>query len=418
MEGFWKALKLGFWTKFKSPVYWFSAIFIALAIIVFFNMESIINLFVGEDRTTRIGIGGDPVVVATLLELSHSPSVQEVLTQNHVELSESDKSVGKKAVKDGLLEAYVEVQSSPDGWLSGAVLTKTGKNVSITKKTSQTLKALGQAWTIQQLKLSPAELTVLLESPKLSYRALDEKKDGEAAARADIAVTITYFLIFLLYFLIISSSATLGTELAKEKSNRFIELILPSVSPTSYMWAKVLALLGVFVVQYAAAGLIVYLVSRQKTMKVFDEVIDLTQLPLELVFYAALMFILGYLFYAAIASAAAAMVTRIEEVNTALMPMMLLFVTSFLLAMSALTTPDAAYVRVLAWVPPFTPLLLYVRIALGNVAGWEIAGAISLLIVTILVLMWVAGRIFRRTILTFEGLSWRRLWTFFAEHRS
>lgn len=179
-----------------------------------------------------------------------------------------------------------------------------------------------------------------------------------------------------------------------------------------------MALLGVFVVQYAAIGLILYGVSRRETMKVFDEVIDLTQLPLELVVYAALMFILGYLFYAAIAAAVGAMVTRIEDASTAFMPMTMLFVIALFLSILALRTPDAPFVRVLAWVPPFTPLLLFVRIALGNVAGWEIVGAIGLLVVTTTVLMWVAARIFRRTILTYEGFDWRRLRAFFAGSHS
>ncbi|PTQ55341.1 MAG: ABC-type Na+ efflux pump, permease component [Candidatus Carbobacillus altaicus] len=418
MDGFWTALKLGFWTKVKSPAYWFSVIVIVLVFMLFFNMESIIKLLFGENRPTRIGIGGDPAVVAALLEASRSPSVQETLAQNRVELSESDAFAGTKAVEDGSLEAYVEVQSSPDGRLSGTVLTQTGKNVSITEKTSQTLKALGQVWAIQKLKLSPAEFAALMDSPQLSYRALDEKKDGEAAARAGAAVAMTYMLIYLLYFLILGAALTLVTELAKEKSSRFIELVLPSVSPTGYMWAKILALLGAFVVQYAAVGLILYGVSRQETMKLFDEVIDLTQLPLELVVYAALMFILGYLFYAAIAAAVGAMVTRIEDASTAFMPMTMLFVIAFILSISALKTPDAPFVRVLAWVPPFTPLLLFVRIALGNVSGWEIAGAIGLLVVTTTVLMWVAARIFRQTILTYEGLDWRRLWALFMGSHS
>ncbi|PTQ51072.1 MAG: hypothetical protein BLITH_0502 [Brockia lithotrophica] len=73
--------------------------------------------------------------------------------------------------------------------------------------------------------------------------------------------------------------------------------------------------------------------------------------------------------------------------------------------------PDAALVRVLSWVPPFTPLLLFVRIALGDISWWEIVGEVGLLGLSTIVLLFVAARIFRRTILNYEGVSWGRFWS-------
>ena len=57
--------------------------------------------------------------------------------------------------------------------------------------------------------------------------------------------------------------------------------------------------------------------------------------------------------------------------------------------------------RLLALIPPFTPLLMYMRVSLGHPAGWEIALSITLLSACILALVWVTSRIYRVGVLMY-----------------
>ncbi|WP_415579321.1 ABC transporter permease, partial [Hydrogenibacillus schlegelii] len=437
VRGFGAVFRFSFSSKLKNPAYWASVGMIVGAVLFFTNLETIVRYFVDRQGETVIGIGGTPADVQAVLSLAGDPEMQAMLERMHVRLQatfgpaaeggkagrapdaaggrgpeaalEPAKAAGEAGVASGALDAYVEVRLYPSGRMTGTVLTKTGTNASLNERVTDVFQALQRRLAAERLGLGPEMVSALVDPPPFTYRTL---QGGEEDAREQmgLAIGMTYVMVLLLYLFIVGGAGSLVMELIREKSSRFIELVLPSVSPLAYMWAKILAMLGVFVVQYAAAGLILYGVSRRGTVTLFGDSFDLSKMPLDLLGYALLLFVLGYLFYAAIFAAVGSMIARVEEANTATTPVTLLFVLAFIIAMWALRMPDASFVRVLSWLPPFTPLLLFVRIALGSVAGWEIAGIVGLLALSAAALLAFAGRLFRRMILSYEPWSWRRFW--------
>ncbi len=63
--------------------------------------------------------------------------------------------------------------------------------------------------------------------------------------------------------------------------------------------------------------------------------------------------------------------------------------------------PNATVVRILSYIPIFSPILMLVRLALGTVAWWEFVLTIGLMLVTILVLMVFAARLYRYGVLMY-----------------
>ena len=69
--------------------------------------------------------------------------------------------------------------------------------------------------------------------------------------------------------------------------------------------------------------------------------------------------------------------------------------------LSLSTNPDSTMARVLALIPPFTPLLMYLRVSLGHPAPWEIALSILLTSASIYGIVWVTSRIYRIGVLMY-----------------
>jgi len=73
----------------------------------------------------------------------------------------------------------------------------------------------------------------------------------------------------------------------------------------------------------------------------------------------------------------------------------------FIVMHSVLTSPDNTLARVLALIPPFTPLIMYLRVSLGHPAPWEIVLSIALTSASIYAIIWVTSRIYRVGVLMY-----------------
>jgi ABC-2 type transport system permease protein len=73
----------------------------------------------------------------------------------------------------------------------------------------------------------------------------------------------------------------------------------------------------------------------------------------------------------------------------------------FVLLGTLLTNPDGTLSRVLALVPPFTPLLMYMRVSLGHPLKTEVIASIVLTGVSIAGIIWVTSRIYRVGVLMY-----------------
>ena len=205
----------------------------------------------------------------------------------------------------------------------------------------------------------------------------------------------TYILIFVLYFLVLFYGQMIATSITSEKSNRAIEVLVTTVDSTSLIFGKVIAgaISGIF-----QAGVILGsgLLTYHFTGAGWDYRLDfLFHIPAE-VWGAFVVFgLLGYLMYAFLFGMLGALVSKTEDISKSATPVTMIFVVSFILTMTGMNDSSSLLMKVASFIPFTSSNAMFARIALGSVSSVEVVISAAILAATVVVLGWLAAKIFR-----------------------
>ena len=201
-----------------------------------------------------------------------------------------------------------------------------------------------------------------------------------------------YVFIMALFFLIMTSGQLLVRSVLEEKSNRIIEVLVSSCTPSQLMSGKVLGLSALGLTQMGFWALIALASTAKFGTAGFP---PMNQLLLMLVY-----FVLGYLLYAAVFLAVGTPVTTEQEAQQINGYLIMFLILPIALVVPVMQHPNALWVKVLTYIPLLTPTLMALRIPVQMPSAAEIVGSILLLIVSSYFMMIAAGRIFRIAILS------------------
>jgi ABC-2 type transport system permease protein len=225
-------------------------------------------------------------------------------------------------------------------------------------------------------------------------------------------------LVILMFMAIITYGQWVAASVAEEKSSRVMELLITAATPRQLLLGKVMGAGGAGLVQYIAivlaalGGLLLQgTISRLVLGENAGEPIELQGLNLGVLLVVGLFFVGGFGLYATLYAALGSTANRQEDVQNITGPMVLVGVAGYLIAFAALNVPDADWVRILSFVPFFSPYLIPTRMVLGQIAPWEVALAFGLLLLGALIALWVAARIYSAGVLLYgQKAGLRNVW--------
>jgi ABC-2 type transport system permease protein len=180
----------------------------------------------------------------------------------------------------------------------------------------------------------------------------------------------------------------------EEKGSRIVEILLTSVRPWQLLGGKIVGLGAL-----ALANLVVIIVAGLGAAAATGLAADLPPGMTGIVISALCWFVLGYAFFAALAAALGSLVSRQEDANSVLTPMTMLMMITYLVAYFAAVQPGSAVARILSLVPPFSSMVMPVRMAGGEVLAWEIALAAVLMLLATVGTLLLGARIYQRAVL-------------------
>ena len=215
------------------------------------------------------------------------------------------------------------------------------------------------------------------------------------------AVVSVSVLFFVMYLAIMLYGMNVARSIIDEKTSRIFEIMLATIRPEAMMAGKIIGVGAVGLTQvgiWLAAALT--LAGASIALHLGGDTLHVSLTATQIIFFFV-YFILGYLFYASIAAALGAMTNSEQELQQLNMLLVLPLLFCFVMLGTLISTPDSTLARVLALVPPFTPLLMYFRVSLGQPKAWEVILSLVLTSASIIGIVWVTSRIYRIGVLMY-----------------
>ncbi|BAC13095.1 ABC transporter permease [Oceanobacillus iheyensis] len=401
MNKFWIILSHTYLSKVKSKSFIISTAITLLVIIGLANLPTIIDTFSddGEERAEQIAVIDESGNYFDLLDENLAAANEQQLEIVPVDESEEDV---KQAVQDeeyeGLLVIETDENNLPTGTYYANRISDSGEQLFLQNQLQQLKIAIGtQQSGIDQETLEMIYAPVPFESTQLDETARTSEEMSQARG-------IVYVMLFVLYMAVIIYGQMIATDVAIEKSSKVMEILVSSASPITHMFAKIfgVALLGLTqVLLFLGVG---YFMIRSKMDEIggeFFEYMGLTNNDVSIYIYAVVFFLLGYFLYATLAAMLGSLVSRIEDVNQLIMPMIMLVMIAFFIAMFGLNAPESTLITVTSFIPFFAPMIMFLRVGMLNVPVWEIVLSFGLLIGTIALLAYIGAKVYSGGVLMY-----------------
>ncbi len=214
----------------------------------------------------------------------------------------------------------------------------------------------------------------------------------------------TYIMIFALYMVILLYGQMVATNVATEKSSRAMEVLVTSAKPTAMMFGKVLAsCIAGFTQLVLVFGTAILLYNVNKDALSNPLIASIFDIPVSLFIYLIVFFVLGFLIYAFLYGAIGSTVSKLEDINTSVMPITYLFIIAFIVVMVSMTSGsvDNAAMLVCSYIPFTSPMAMFTRICMSTVAWYEIAISVAVLIGSTVGIGILSAKIYRVGVLLY-----------------
>ncbi len=200
---------------------------------------------------------------------------------------------------------------------------------------------------------------------------------------------VAEILAFLLMMSIFVTGAYMGIGITGEKQARVTEVIVSAIPPQAWIDGKMAAYATIGFLQaslWGLAGLGFVLFSPWNLS---------ADLGGSIAAVAVAYSLLGLAFYAALFAFIYATIKDLQSTSKFQAYLYFLPLLPLFIAEPALENPEAAYIVVLSLLPPFSPILMPMRAAIGGASIWEILGGLLLLSLALYFMLRAAGQAFR-----------------------
>jgi ABC-2 type transport system permease protein len=330
--------------------------------------------------------------------------------------------------------AYLHIPPMQNNLLEGvSVFSLQNLTLNDISEIKVVLESQWRSDAMERLQLDPLIVQSLDKKVDINLVMLGKEGD-EKTADAAVTFGVAYVLSFLIYMFVLIYGAQVMQGVIEEKTGKIVEIMLSIVKPFSLMMGKVMGVAAVGLFQFAiwvlmlvlifvgisfwgittqgaegvavsgevGQGILALFISKMQVIKE----IPFLKIGAIFLFYFAAGFMLYGAFFAAIGSAVESAQDAQQFVFPVTMPMILSLIGSMSFVMQ---NPSGTVSFWLSIFPLTAPVSMVARISFG-VPLWELLLSMSLLVLTTLAMLWVAGKIFRIGLLTQGGkVSFKQL---------
>jgi ABC-2 type transport system permease protein len=403
MREFMIIFKQAFMTKAKTKSFIITTSIMIAAVFLFANMEKIIDTVKSvtggdSDSTEVLQIIDESGVLADRLKMQLESNESDI----KVELSSKSEKVLTEQVKEGEIDSFMTLALDNTNTIQANYISMSAMEFNLPMMLQDALQSIQTEMKAEELSLSGEQVQTLFSPIQFEQQSVSPSAKSEEELSQ--ARGLVYVLMFLIYFAVIVYSSMIATEVAAEKSSRVMEILISSVSPVKHMFAKVLGIGSLGLLQMVLLGLAGFIALKTTASGMADgffSFFGFSTMNVGTLVYAIIFFLLGYFLFATLAALLGSLVSRTEDVQQIIMPMTLLIVAGFMIAATGLGNPEMAYLKYASFIPFFAPLVMFLRVGMLDLPLWEPLLSIAIMLVTIFILGYFGARVYRGGVLMY-----------------
>jgi ABC-2 type transport system permease protein len=308
-------------------------------------------------------------------------------------LEDIKRELNERVRKDEL-DAYVII---PQDILASGKAEYYGSNVGDIISLGQIEERLSRAVIEQRMAEAKIDQKVVSEMSKpvrLTTVKISDKGEEESA-RGGFYLVLGIG-IFILLMVTMYGQLILGAVI-EEKETRVSEILFSSIRAFSLMMGKLVGVSLIALTQLFVWALVMGLFTVYGASALAGQGMDiaLPHISPAVMVYCFLFTLLGYFIYATIYVLIGAMVTTTQEAGQVALPVVFLLVAGYLLMFPVIRDPDSTFAFWVSMFPFFSPIIMPVRIVTQTPSFWEIMLSLFIGVFTVVLLTWLASRIYR-----------------------
>ncbi len=304
---------------------------------------------------------------------------------------EEMKQKADKFVLENTLDGYMFISAVNDDSVS---IEYRSKNIGSMRDLRRFEDAINETRLLFRLEKKGADPSLIkLLSSKIELRPVKLDVSGEEKDVNFISIfLVSLVFMMMLILMILYSGGMLIRSLVEEKSNRIIEILLSSCTANDLLWGKIigLSLLGL-------SQIVVWLLIGISLFGTIAIQVDAFSNIGPMLVY----FILGYVFYTALFVGIGSIATTEQEAQQITGYLSMILVLPVVIMMPAIQNPELYYVKILSYIPFTTPNVMFLRLNSSPIPLWEHFLAISIMLVTIFITVFISSKIFKVGILSY-----------------
>lgn len=340
---------------------------------------------------------------------------EEVLIENGLEtLSDTITSIRFEKGEPAKIAEYKEAVKA-DGDSSIIQINKGSDGLPVIAFTNKDFMSRVSASEISEL------LSDIYISNTLNSKGIDEETIAFAQSTLDmtqefvggmdfsgymLGIVLTMLIFFAIYFYGYGVSMSVATE----KTSRVIETLVVSSKPSRILIGKCLGMglagLSQFVL-FILAGALCYKYILPDDFMLFGMEISLSAFTAKSAIFTIIYFLLGYTLYAMMNAVSGAYVSKIEDLNSAMMPVMMIAMISFYVGYFSIMSPNNVLLNKLTlYVPFISPFIMPFNLLNSDLSNADLLISIATLVVTIIIVTATSIKIYTASVLHYgKGLK-------------
>ena len=378
-RGMWRVVAArDFWVRLRDKGFVISTMITLTVLSVFI----LIRAYTGGPESFQLGYVGERTVADRVAALADRSGVEVSV------IGFDDPGTADAALRDGRVDAVVK--GGLDDVRAGTATLR------VLRDAPQLLDQLVQGAAIglridaalSEAGVPDATVQELKDQHPIDASAI-LPPDPDQASKAAIA----FVAVLLLYGQLFGYGVWVATGVIEEKNSRVVEVLLSAIRARQLMAGKIAGIGTLGLLQ------LIFIALFAITLASVTGAIDLPANSLSAAALTVGWFVLGFAFYAAMFAVAGALVSRMEELQNAIVPINLLIFASFLISIGALQDPDSTVARIASLLPISSALAMPVRMVLGSATTWEVLASLALVIGSTALLIPLAGRVYAGAVL-------------------